>query len=401
MEDECCWTIETKQLEPYETEQEGYMGNYGNTIDYWYRRAAIVLWHKDNQIAINFELNYENALRNLLKLTEQQGNEKQVLDIIQKAGNYLLRNSQYNYRTADLSFFIQLAFYIKNKDIAKLILSNFALVNVEADSILELAKFQDLYGISWCLEILVHWRETGIKSNSFPSVRSDILFIVQLLLKNSEHANIKIIEFLLDYWLYSMIEYNKRYIKASPVELANSLKERMNLAKDFMRASALLQNDLITKQFIEYLISDPILYPEFELTDAFLSVQNERNNYKSQYVLLKEHLINQITQKLEMGLRAEDDLSIKTESSCNCSDCNVILNFLKSKTESKRTWPIAEARRGHIMNIFQRLNLPIKFFEEKTGSPYKLVITKSDQLYQMDKKRYDNLKIYFNRLSVT
>ncbi len=36
-EDEICWTKEKEYLEPYNTEYEGYMGNYGNTMDYWYR----------------------------------------------------------------------------------------------------------------------------------------------------------------------------------------------------------------------------------------------------------------------------------------------------------------------------------------------------------------------------
>lgn len=37
-------TTPSSQLTPYESQYEGYMGNYGNTLDRWYRRAALVIW---------------------------------------------------------------------------------------------------------------------------------------------------------------------------------------------------------------------------------------------------------------------------------------------------------------------------------------------------------------------
>ncbi len=42
-EDEICWTRATDEFRPFSSEYEGYMGNYGNTLDRLYHRAAIVL----------------------------------------------------------------------------------------------------------------------------------------------------------------------------------------------------------------------------------------------------------------------------------------------------------------------------------------------------------------------
>jgi hypothetical protein len=39
---EVCATTPSADLVPYQSEYEGYMGNYGNTLDRWYRRAAVV-----------------------------------------------------------------------------------------------------------------------------------------------------------------------------------------------------------------------------------------------------------------------------------------------------------------------------------------------------------------------
>ena len=51
-DDEACATTPTGDLTPHESSYEGYMGNYGNTLDRWYRRAAIVLWPRRWDFAV-------------------------------------------------------------------------------------------------------------------------------------------------------------------------------------------------------------------------------------------------------------------------------------------------------------------------------------------------------------
>lgn len=41
---EVCATARSADLQPHASEYEGYMGNFGNTMDRWYRRAALVVW---------------------------------------------------------------------------------------------------------------------------------------------------------------------------------------------------------------------------------------------------------------------------------------------------------------------------------------------------------------------
>lgn len=47
---------------PYASEYEGYMGNYGNTLDRWYRRAAVVLWPRQRAFAVRAEASPKWAL---------------------------------------------------------------------------------------------------------------------------------------------------------------------------------------------------------------------------------------------------------------------------------------------------------------------------------------------------
>jgi hypothetical protein len=62
---EVCATTPSASLEPYQSEYEGYMGNYGNTVDRWYRRAAIVVGPRDRAFAARAEAGSQWALHEL------------------------------------------------------------------------------------------------------------------------------------------------------------------------------------------------------------------------------------------------------------------------------------------------------------------------------------------------
>src|SRR5206468_7909029 len=49
--DEVCASTQTGDLDPYSSEYEGYMGNWGNTLDRWYYRAAVIVWPREQAFA--------------------------------------------------------------------------------------------------------------------------------------------------------------------------------------------------------------------------------------------------------------------------------------------------------------------------------------------------------------
>ena len=63
--DEVCASTQTGDLEPYSSEYEGYMGNWGNTLDRWYHRAAVVVWPRDQAFANRAETSPAWALNEL------------------------------------------------------------------------------------------------------------------------------------------------------------------------------------------------------------------------------------------------------------------------------------------------------------------------------------------------
>src|SRR5262249_56712398 len=58
-------TSTSVSLTPYQSEYEGYMGNYGNTLDRWYRRAAVARWPRARAFAARGEAGSQWALHEL------------------------------------------------------------------------------------------------------------------------------------------------------------------------------------------------------------------------------------------------------------------------------------------------------------------------------------------------
>src|SRR5204862_2194289 len=74
--DELCYTKPSVELEPFESEHEGYMGNYGNTVDRWYHRAAVVLWPRDRTFVIRAKASPQWAIGELTTALKARDIEK-------------------------------------------------------------------------------------------------------------------------------------------------------------------------------------------------------------------------------------------------------------------------------------------------------------------------------------
>src|SRR5215469_13682442 len=70
-DEEVCASTPTANLSPHESSYEGYMGNYGNTLDRWYCRAAIVVWPRRWAFAIRAEASPGWALDRLANLVRE------------------------------------------------------------------------------------------------------------------------------------------------------------------------------------------------------------------------------------------------------------------------------------------------------------------------------------------
>ena len=112
-----------------------------------------------------------------------------------------------------------------------------------------------------------------------------------------------------------------------------------------------------------------------------------------QFDKLKNHVLDEINASLNSKPRGKDNWSIEVRNLCTCENCQVLNEYLSSSSRQKMIWPLAKNARKHIHRIIDDMNLPVTHTTERSGSPYKLHLTKTEQLFKREeaiRDRYTN-----------
>jgi hypothetical protein len=86
--------------------------------------------------------------------------------------------------------------------------------------------------------------------------------------------------------------------------------------------------------------------------------------------------------RLARPLRASGDWSVELSAgTCDCELCRTLRRFLEDKTRRTLEWPIAKERRQHVHTRIDAAELPVTHVTRRQGSPYTLVLHKTDALF--------------------
>ncbi len=154
--DEVCETLASVKMNPYRTEYEPYMGNYGNTEDRWYRRAAVILWRRDREFLIRAKSAPVWALGEIAR-----GLRKGHVEIGRSRARELL---PFFRRTDDPQLFnraLEVAPALGDAQIASGLLDWFKLADLTPAHAEQLAALVDAYGLEWCEARIHRWAGEG------------------------------------------------------------------------------------------------------------------------------------------------------------------------------------------------------------------------------------------------
>lgn len=392
-DNQICWTKATDEFEPFESHHEGYMGNYGNTMDRWYHRAAIVLWKKEYHYPVLFKMDANSVIDELIKLTSKKSQETNVHSIIKALLPYW---SSYMQRENELPLIrtvIKLAIYVNDQQLAHDMIKNFNINALNPETTTLLLDLLNYYGVTWCLTILKEWAKSKNYGRSLKCV--NISRIVTNL-SEKKNKNKELTDWVLLYQFERIKEHHTFSKKHdSRVQLINGVNDRINELMDLISACIVVDNHVINATTIHYIIDNMELYPVLDLINVLHSLNKDlqgNNLGKWEYNKLRDYIVGHLHVEHETGLRKPDDWSIKGNLSCACEDCIVLKRFLQSSTEKEKIWPLAEARRSHIHQKIDGLGIPVTHQTERKGSPYRLILTKTDKLYQQAKLRFEKIE---------
>jgi hypothetical protein len=164
---------------------------------------------------------------------------------------------------------------------------------------------------------------------------------------------------------------------------------------DMLCASLISQDGEIFNKAIEHMITNESRYLVFDLVEIarYLKQQKQQvDTIEPQRTRFLNFVRGRLSTILDRPPRRSDDWSIVQKDRCGCTDCRELHRFLQSSQLDHKVWPMAKERRRHIHQVIDAMGIPVTHHTVPTGSPHKLHLVKTEQLFRQDQAQRFRLK---------
>lgn len=359
----------THSLEPYDSEYEGYMGNYGNTLDRWYRRAAVVVWPTEKSFAARAEAGSSWALRRLLERIEAGD-----LDTArQEAAS--LQGFWHQVEPELLDPALQVAAGLKESTAARVVLAPFRIEMLRAAHAPPLATLSRQYGEKWLLDLIRLWESSNriAGADRHAWITGELLPLCQALRDQEAHPAADVCAELAWRWLASRIDTWAS--SEHPERRRKNLAElAVPLARTLESASEELGENIVAQLRTSRHTAPELLVP---------TLRAHRGPTPPALRALAHDCHSHLTSVLDSPVRAQGDWSISW-TGCGCEVCERLAEFLDAHSERTEEWPLAKRGRQHVHQQIDAAGLPVQHTTRRQGRPYTLVLTKTEDLFRVE-----------------
>ena len=375
-DEQVCASTPSADLKPYDSEYTGYMGNYGNTMDRWYRRAAVVVWPQRHAFAARAEASPSWALTELRAqldagdLVNARAAAESVAPFWQAPGPELLDAA------------LHTAAGLDDPGSALMLLRPFVVEWVTPAHAGGLTALAARYGESWHRDLLdawfgsrTTWRYTGgVDRKSWAGALPGLTAALRDAGAAATAGWLLAASWA---WLDDDIRTWLKY--PSPVTRRKKLAE---LGQPLAGLLAAADGTALAGEIVTVLREhgDDVLacvLPLLRAAGPGPSAPLEE---------LARDCERRLTAITGRPARTDDDWSVPWSGGCGCELCGTFGEFIADHGERTLEWPLAEARRKHVQNQISAAELPVKHETWKFGSPHTLVLTKTDELFRREAK---------------
>ncbi|MEX1366832.1 MAG: 2OG-Fe(II) oxygenase [Nannocystaceae bacterium] len=398
VDDEICFTTANDALEPFDSRYEGYMGNYGDTLDRWYHRAAVVLWPRSHAFRMLVKTAPAQAVQQLVDAFDDDGVAD---DLARQRLEHLLelwpRHSHGLRDTALSPVVLRLALAIDDPSSAAALLAPLAPRKVSLRSTRPLLALTEHYGAAWMRQVLMSWHEpSSSRRYGEPAWAVYAPQWLARLTSDDPRAGLELARFIVN---QQWAELHRRLAAATASRSRSRYEPRdgnhlVDYARTTLQACTIVDARKPFRAAVDRLTADDSVLSPLELAtvanDLAMTLDDEA---KQRWALAP--LLTRSREALESGLadlqRKDGDYTIHVPQTCTCHDCPTLYEYLRS---SKITleWPLAKERRRHIHGEIGRMGLPVTHVTRRQGSPHILVLTKTKQLFVREaalRRRYE------------
>lgn len=386
---EVCTSTPSTDLEPYASEYEGYMGNYGNTMDRWYRRGALVLWPRRRAFVVRAEASPIWALDQLRDVV-RSGDLAGARDLAASLSPFWAAAARQAPPRDFLGKAMRVAGGLAEPALAAMLLEPFRVEMLGRTHARALVALVDGYGERWAHDLLLAWFGDGRSwapqsSQNRPDWIGSLPRLCDALQAAGEAgtATARLLVQSSWSWLRRAVEEERRVTAPSRRDEA-----LIRLAKPIgavLESTAVIGSADLRDTAIGFLCVDSdhllaclmhVLRGAKGLTPAIRTAAG--------LDALGGHCAALLGERLARPPRADDDWSLEVPTRCGCELCGTLGGFLADPARRNLEWPLREDGRRHVHGMIDGAELPVHHQTRRTGRPYTLVLTKTQDVFDRE-----------------
>jgi 2OG-Fe(II) oxygenase superfamily len=388
---EVCAVTPTRELQPYSSDYEGYMGNYGNTLDRWYRRAAVLVWPEDRAFTNRAEVSPSWALDELCTLA-RAGDPAYACS----AAATLAPFWDAAVRLRDpagqlLGQALPTALAMDDAETASMLLRPFRVESLAPHHLANLAELARRYGGPWTDALLQTWC-TGRRSWSSahgPS-REQWLSSLPTLCEAAQAEGVRgastARRLLAMAWegLATEISSATDSPSAAVRQRLDGLGEPLAAVT---RAAAIARDTELRDTIVDFCRRQGDAVTRCVIPALRAAAADGTGARRGAFAQLAADQAARLRTRLARPARTPGDWSVELPDGCACQLCGTLRSFLAAPERRALEWPLAKDRRSHIHSRIDHAELPVSHTTRRQGSPHVLVLAKTPQLFEREARQ--------------
>jgi len=392
---EVCASTPSDDLTPYSQQYEGYMGNWGNTLDRWYHRAAVVVWPRTQAFANRAETSPAWALDELAAMASSGDvpGAREAAATLAPFWDGALRDQAAQQKQSSktsglLGKALRAAEAVADGATAAMLLRPFRVESLAAAHVQSFAKIADGYGQQWTADLRRTWFgadqpgwEYGA-GREVPQWAADRLPGLCERLRATGSAGTAAAQRTLDLaW-----ERIGRDIGAALASSTPSNRDRRlaDLGKPLAAALAAAAGAASTRDTAAAYLrqqDDAVTVLEMSALCAAAATSLDAHG-DAGFDGLATDCAARIHARLARPERNACDWSVELPAGgCACELCGTLRTFLTDRDGRTFEWPLAKDGRQHVHSRIDSAELPVTHVARRQGRPYTLVLVKTDALF--------------------
>lgn len=370
---EVCASTASADLTPYDSQYEGYMGNYGNTLDRWYRRAAVVVWPRERAFAARGEAGSRWALEEL-RVGIARGDLDRARDQAQSLAPFWKRTRP---QPELLDCALRVAAGLDAAETAAMLLEPFRPGALSPEHAGALAAAAQRYGTGWMRRVVDAWFASEYRLQPQQDQWTERLPELCAALRAHRAPAVArrlsagvwaAVDSGLQLWTTTgPAEIRRAQLQQLALPLRHVLAAADEELRDGILAALRERGDTVLECLMPLLRSAAEALPAAERGVAGLDA-------------IARDCADRLRAVCERPPRAADDWSVAWDG-CGCELCGVLGAFLGSRSRRVVEWPLAKEGRRHVHARIDSAELPVRHQTRRQGRPYTLVLTKTQELF--------------------